>query len=540
MIMEVRDYKEKFDLDSVLAEAVRTAMRSGATNPYEAIAGYLRDVKVPAAAAGDTDNNTMNDAMHAMGVLKHDPPDFHYFNPTENEQRPVHIKEVKLPHATETHEICYEPVSRCVFVSQMSNSVLVRIPVSSTSGLLVDDQDAWRVGEANGEGEGIGGLHNISLSMRHPGCLWLSLQFANTLILIEGATLKVREIVRVPTFLEVEGGPAKRIGGPHAIRECPLSGDIWVALKGAVSCHPAPPDEQENAKSRTGAGAKRLQQAIERTCCSSASLKEYMAAMDARGYDCPPPDGWAVWRLSPGKYDAEAADRGGVLYPCLGSPPMVAIDHAGNCWVAQDQNPELLRIDAKTGACHQFPVTFPAGTTLKITGPAVGVAPNGDVWCTLLGTNNALLRVNARTKKTAIYELGGPDWAKTLRLIHMDFATVDGRNQLFLLASDLLDEDGVNAVVIVLFDDKWEKILARRVVPLPTQDCSCHRVAVLQTGLKPHHVSIVVTEMASSKIVQIMLQNLSVTTRVEEKVDKLGDQDHYTYTDVAEGAGNRC
>ena len=92
---------------------------------------------------------------------------------------------------------------------------------------------------------------------------------------------------------------------------------------------------------------------------------------------------------------------------------------------------------------------------------------------------------------------------------------------MYALASDLLDEDGVNAVVIVLFDDKWEKILARRVVPLPTQDCSCHRVAVLQTGLKPHHVSIVVTEMASSKIVQIMLQNRSVTTRVEEKVKQV-------------------
>ena len=52
LIMEVRDYKDKFDLDSVLADAVRAAMRSGATNPYEAIAGFLRDVKVPEATAG--------------------------------------------------------------------------------------------------------------------------------------------------------------------------------------------------------------------------------------------------------------------------------------------------------------------------------------------------------------------------------------------------------------------------------------------------------------------------------------------------------
>ena len=59
------------------------------------------------------------------------------------ERQPVVLKEVKLPHATETHEVCYEPLSRCVFVSQMSSSTLVRIPVSASDGLLVDDQDAF-------------------------------------------------------------------------------------------------------------------------------------------------------------------------------------------------------------------------------------------------------------------------------------------------------------------------------------------------------------------------------------------------------------
>ena len=41
------------------------------------------------------------------------------------------MKEVKLPKAAQTHEVCFEPVSRCLFISQMSDSVLVRIPVGS-------------------------------------------------------------------------------------------------------------------------------------------------------------------------------------------------------------------------------------------------------------------------------------------------------------------------------------------------------------------------------------------------------------------------
>ena len=85
----------------------------------------------------------------------------------------------------ETHEVVYEPVCKCVFVSQMSSSVLVRIPIGD-DGLLIDDQDAWHVGPLGDDGEGASGLHNVSLSPNHPGCLWLSLQFSNTLVLLEG------------------------------------------------------------------------------------------------------------------------------------------------------------------------------------------------------------------------------------------------------------------------------------------------------------------------------------------------------------------
>ena len=85
-------------------------------------------------------------------------------------------RQVKLPRTSQTHELCYEPKSRwcrrpaprppdhchpsvrarcraapalaracarrSVFVSQMSNSILIRIPVGP-DGLLADDQDAY-------------------------------------------------------------------------------------------------------------------------------------------------------------------------------------------------------------------------------------------------------------------------------------------------------------------------------------------------------------------------------------------------------------
>lgn len=151
-------------------------------------------------------SNYANDKNFKRNVLKHAPPEFKYFDPKGNEAMAVHIKEVKLPQAEQTHEVrgprrgpwavphlppvpspdpaawpplpqvCYEPETQCVFVSQMSNSVLVRIPVDG-NGFLVDNQDAWMVGELNADGtKGISGMHNVSLSKVHKGCLWISLQ----------------------------------------------------------------------------------------------------------------------------------------------------------------------------------------------------------------------------------------------------------------------------------------------------------------------------------------------------------------------------
>ena len=97
--------------------------------------------------------NGMNAALWALGAFKHEPPKFAYFDPELSEHLEVQYKEVRVPRAEQTHEVLYEPVTRCVFVTQMSNSVLVRIPVAP-GGLLLDDQDAWHVGPVGELGPG--------------------------------------------------------------------------------------------------------------------------------------------------------------------------------------------------------------------------------------------------------------------------------------------------------------------------------------------------------------------------------------------------
>ena len=277
----------------------------------------------------------MNVALWKMGAMQHEPPKFAFFQPHLESKAATVFKEIRLPLAKETHEVVYEPTTRCVFVSQMTNSVLVRIPVGA-DGLLIDDADAWLVGPVSAEGIGISGLHNLSLSKRHPGCLWVSLQFANQLLLIEAATMAIRKVILCPSLLKRADGTAAKVGGPHCIRECEVHGHIHVALKGSVPCHPG--EELVTPGERTS-----LKKAITRACCDPKALRERLELLEEMGYGAGPtgkllPEGWAVWTVDPEKYDSKAGEaRGGQLFECLASPPMIAIDHDCNLWVPQDK-----------------------------------------------------------------------------------------------------------------------------------------------------------------------------------------------------------
>ena len=92
--------------------------------------------------------------------------------------------------------------------------VLVRIPVGA-DGLLRDDQDAWNVGPQHPKsGDGLAGLHSLSRSTAHPGCLWLTLQFANSLILLDAATMAVRQVIKCPQLHTRSDGTLVRVGEP--------------------------------------------------------------------------------------------------------------------------------------------------------------------------------------------------------------------------------------------------------------------------------------------------------------------------------------
>lgn len=124
--------------------------------------------------------------------------------------------------------------------------------------------------------------------------------------------------------------------------------------------------------------------------------------------------------------------------------------------------------------------------------------------CSLLDAFDARAHVPA--------EFGGPAWGSKLRLIHLAFNAAgdgDNHNRIYALASDLLDDEAVNAVIVLRMTDDWQTCTGRRIIPLPTQDCACHRIAFVDcdiAGRPQRSRSIVITELASSKLLQIKVR----------------------------------
>ena len=551
--------KEKADAEIIKALQEKLAEQQGG-----AVGEAEETVATQTRARGEVRGiDAMNNSLWRMGALKHKPPTFRYFDPQLEEQRATLMKEVKLPRASETHEVCYEPKTRCVFVSQMSNSVLVRIPVGA-DGMLLDDQDAWRVGPAHPKsGDGISGLHNISRSPANPGCLWLTLQFSNTLVLLDAATMGVRKLIRCPQLLTRPDGTTVRIGGPHCLVECPTTGHIWVALKGSVPCHPG----------TQGSSAGSLAAAITRICCNPEAIKERMAAAAAAaegenggkdgGKDGGSPtsvlgaleEGYALWRLDPAKYDPKAAGTfGGKLYETKPSPPMVAVEPTtGDCWAVQDKCPSasICRVNAATDEVEQIPVPLVEGDFaepdkerhLRMTGPAITTAPDGSVWATLLGCDGGLVRHDPKTGKKTFYQLRSANipWMTSARFIHMRFARtpnawfvykVDGKNYrikfpdglkgLFVISSNLVEDKAMNCMTCIWFNpyigDGWTAPIMRKDIPLPTQMCCCHRIEIVTDGPDDERISAVISELSSSRLFQIKLCNLEIYDLMSEAI----------------------
>ena len=148
-----------------------------------------------------------------------------------------------------------------------------------------------------------------------------------------------------------------------------------MALKGAVPCHPG--------EDLVQGGPKNLKSALDRVCCNPAALKQRMQTLETMGYNTPPPDAFAVWRIVPEEYNPKDlnGEMGGKLIECQPSPPMIAVDKSCDVWVAQDRVPHIMRVRNSSFEKTQHEVLFDKDQKLKITGPAIVTSPDVSVPC---------------------------------------------------------------------------------------------------------------------------------------------------------------
>ena len=105
---------------------------------------------------------------------------------------------------------------------------------------------------------------------------------------------------------------------------------------------------------------------------------------------------------------------------------------------------------------------------------------------------------------------------------------------LVLLSSNLIDDSAINAITLLYMNtyvgSGWVAFMSKKEIPLPTQDCSCHRVEIIKDKMEPDQITAVISEMASSRIFQIQLHNIHVNTLLTETEDKDGEFTVYSYT----------
>eukprot|EP00965_Chrysotila_dentata_P098236 3247988-Pleurochrysis_carterae.AAC.2 len=109
--------------------------RGQANDGYHRTA-YIRDARLTPDAA-----NAKNAASFASGVLKHEAPSFLSLPSLDIDQlAPLNIKVIRLSTSFGSHELVFEPSSKCIFVSQMANSV--RMPRPALTHILARAQNA--------------------------------------------------------------------------------------------------------------------------------------------------------------------------------------------------------------------------------------------------------------------------------------------------------------------------------------------------------------------------------------------------------------
>ena len=165
-------------------------------------------------------------------------------------------------------------------------------------------------------------------------------------------------------------------------------------------------------------------------------------------------------------------------------------------------------------------------------------APDGAVWCSLLGGDGSLLRIDPKTGTKVRYEIGKMPWMPSCRFIHFTFHQATDRwlvfppkngqrfrtpqvNYLYLISSNLVDPEAINAITCIDFNvhvgSGWTAMSMRKEIALPTQNCCCHRIEIISDALTGHaHETVVVSELSESRIFQIQLYHIEVQDYLSE------------------------
>ena len=127
------------------------------------------------------------------------------------------VTEYPLPADGQTHEIV-SPITGLLLVSQQPGSALVKMRVDPATGRPIS---ATRHVIDNP----FAGLHGLHVSLRHPGCVWATLQFASELILVDPAGTDPDAPPHILQRIPIPS-PGK---GPHVVIE--HGDDLWASCK---------------------------------------------------------------------------------------------------------------------------------------------------------------------------------------------------------------------------------------------------------------------------------------------------------------------
>lgn len=408
-------------------------------------------------------------------------------------QLPTNVGELHVEQE-QTHEIYFEPVTRTAFVSVVTSSRLLELPLQP-NGVVAPMVRSWVVGHPDhNEHPELAALHNVAGSHRHPGMLWVSTEGDDRIYLVDPTNgWAVKYAMHVPNHHIDASGTVHNVGGPHSVREAP-DGTVWVCLKGASFEGPQYDDPEH------------------------AAYYAQMLEMRFAANNEPIPDGYAVWHVDPEHYNSTAFPaKGGVLFDALQSPTMTAVDGVGNTWHTQDKAGSILHVTTD-GVATQVSLPslsapdMPEWTFASGNGPGIVTDPAGNVWlCNLVPGQPWMVRFAKGSPDPLIFkDLGTGQGDGSRHIIHMAFSSKGGAsgtaNVLYALTSALLAPGATESVIMLEMDENWESAkfdgeVGRQEIVLPTRNSAAHRIAVVDS-VSPH--SLLVTGLLTNNVFQIM------------------------------------